>query len=294
VQRQLGHEVLLEQTWDGEESDVMLSLHARHSYPSVKATPRLTPNTPLILALTGTDLYRDIRSDEAAIESVELATALIPLQEKGVEKLEPRHRRKARVIYQSAEPVRRLPPAKRRFDVCVLGNLRAEKDPFRTVLATRLLPPPRAFALIHVGKPYSEGCAEEARVHAAESPRYHWIGKVPRWKARRLLARSRLPMQTSIMEGGANAISEALAARVAVPTSYIRGNVGIVGEDYPGYYLVGDEKALARVLYRGETDDTFYETLEAQCHEHRYLVLPKREKAALGSLVEEVRSRTVG
>ena len=54
-------------------------------------------------------------------------------------------------------------------------------------------------------------------------------------------------MQTSIMEGGANAISEALAARLPVPTSYIRGNVGIVGEDYPGYYLVGDEKALARV-----------------------------------------------
>jgi putative glycosyltransferase (TIGR04348 family) len=267
--------------------------------PFCKGYATAYPEHPLILALTGTDLYRDIRSDEAAIESVELATALIPLQEKGVEKLEPRHRRKARVIYQSAEPVRRLPPAKRRFDVCVLGNLRAEKDPFRTVLATRLLPPPRAFAssrvrVIHVGKPYSEGYAEEARLHAAESPRYRWIGKVPRWKARRLLARSRLPMQTSIMEGGVNAISEALAARVPVPTSYIRGNVGIVGEDYPGYYLVGDEKAPARVLYRGETDDTFYETLEARCHEHRYLVLPKREKAALGSLVEEVRSRTVG
>lgn len=97
-----------------------------------------------------------------------------------------------------------------------------------------------------MGKPYSEGCAEEARLHAAESPRYRWIGKVPRWKARRLLARSRLPMQTSIMEGGANAISEALAARLPVPTSYIRGNVSILGEDYPGYYLVGDEKALTR------------------------------------------------
>ena len=114
--------------------------------PFCKGYATAYPEHPLILALTATDLYRDIRSDEAAKESVELATALIPLQEKGVEKLEPRHRRKACVIYESAEPVRRLPPAKRRFDVCVLGNLRAEKDPFRTVLAVRLLPPPRAFA----------------------------------------------------------------------------------------------------------------------------------------------------
>jgi len=80
------------------------------------------------------------------------------------------------------------------------------------------------------------------------------------------------------MEGGANAISEALAARVPVLASYIPGNVGILGEDYPSYYLVGDDKALARLLYRGETNGTFYETLEARCDERRYLVLPKRER----------------
>jgi len=63
----------------------MISLHARHSYPSVKGYATAYPERPLMLALTGTDLYRDIRSDEAAKESVELATALILLQEKGVE-----------------------------------------------------------------------------------------------------------------------------------------------------------------------------------------------------------------
>ncbi len=45
---------------------------------------------------------------------------------------------------------------------------------------------------------------------------------------------------------------------------------------------MGDEKTVVRLLYRGETDGTFYETLEARCHERRYVVLPKREKAALG------------
>ena len=79
-----------------------------------------------------------------------------------------------------------------------------------------------------------------------------------------------------------------------VLTLYIPGNVSILGKYYPGCYPVGDEKALARLLYRGEIDDTYYETLETRCDERRYLVLPKREKAALGSLVEEARSRTVG
>ncbi len=61
---------------------------------------------PLVVALTGTALYRDIRSDDSAKESLELATALIVLQDKGPEELEPRHREKSRVIYQSAEPVK--------------------------------------------------------------------------------------------------------------------------------------------------------------------------------------------
>ena len=84
------------------------------------------------------------------------------------------------------------------------------------------------------------------------------------------------------------------ATRLPVLASYIPGNVSVLGEDYPGYYSVGDEKALVRLLYCGETDGTFYETFEARCDERRYVVLPKREKATLGSLVEEARSRTVG
>jgi hypothetical protein len=64
--RQLGHKVLLEQIWGGEESDVMISLHARRSHPSIKGYATAYPERPLVVVLTGTDLYRDIRSDEAA------------------------------------------------------------------------------------------------------------------------------------------------------------------------------------------------------------------------------------
>ena len=285
--RQTGHEVLLEESWSGNEPDVMIALHARRSHPSIKRYTAAHHGRPLIVTLTGTDLYRDIRFDEAARESLELATALIVLQEKGLEELEPRHRAKARTIYQSANPMQPLLSAEGYFDVCVIGHLRDEKDPFRTALAAQLLPPSSCNRLTHTGRPYNEKFAEEARLHTLKTHRYRWLGETPWREARRLLARSRLLAQTSVMEGGANVVSEALASGVPVVASDIPGNVGMLGEDYPGYYPVGDEEALARLLYRAETDEEFYATLEARCKARNYLVLPEREKAALGRLVKE-------
>ena len=286
--RQLGHEVLLEESWSVGEPDLMIALHARRSHPSIRRYATACPNRPLIVVLTGTDLYRDIRSDEAARESLELATALVVLQEKGPEELEPHHRAKTRVVYQSAEPVKRQPPTKRYFDVCVIGHLRDEKDPFRTALAARLLPPTSRVRVTHTGRPYDDEFARRAQLEASENTRYRWIGEVLPWKARRVLARSRLLAQTSVMEGGANVVSEALASGVPVVASDIPGNVGMLGDDYPGYYPVGDEEALSRLLYRAETDGAFYETLEAGCEGRRNLVLPGREKEALRNLVEEI------
>src|SRR4051794_5630179 len=124
--RNLGHEVLLEELWAGEESDMMIALHARWSRPSIRRYAATYPERPLVVALTGTDLYRDIRSDESAKESLELATTLIVLQEMALKELKPRHQAKTYVIYQSAEPVKPRSPAKGYFDVCVLGHLRAE------------------------------------------------------------------------------------------------------------------------------------------------------------------------
>ena len=40
-----------------DEADVLLALHARRSAPSVAAWANAHPGRPLVLALTGTDLY---------------------------------------------------------------------------------------------------------------------------------------------------------------------------------------------------------------------------------------------
>lgn len=286
--RELGYEVTVEENWGGEPSDLMIALHTRRSHSSIKRYAEAHPDRPLVAVLTGTDLYRDIRFDRSARESLELATRVVVLQEAGLAELEARYRAKARVIYQSAEPVRPQPKAKTFFDVCVVGNLRAEKDPFRCALAARLLPSDSRVRITHVGKAHSEDFAERARALTATETRYRWLGEVPRWRVRRLLSRSRLLVQSSVMEGGANAVTEALASGVPVIASRIPGNVGMLGGDYPGYYPVEDEQSLALMLQRAETDAAFLGSLEERCAARRHLTLPGRERGALGGLVAEV------
>ena len=283
-----GHEVTVEEAWSREEADLMISLHARRSHPSISAFAEAHPDKPLVVVLTGTDLYRDVRTDENARQSLELATNLVVLQEAALDELGPRHRDKTRVIYQSAEPAKPRQPNERYFDVCVIGNLREVKDPFRAALAARLLPTESRIRISHAGKAQDEGFEKEARAHMDASPRYRWLGELPHEEVCMLLSRSRLLVQSSLMEGGANSVCEALSAATPVLASNISGNVGMLGEDYPGYYPVGHTEALASLLEKAEHDEEFYRSLEAACDARRYLVSPEHERGALESLMVEI------
>jgi putative glycosyltransferase (TIGR04348 family) len=286
--RQLGHRVALRGDYRGERCDLLVALHARKSAAAVEAYRAARPRAPLVVTLTGTDLYEDIRSDPAARRSLELASRLVVLQPLAIQELDERLRSKARVIYQSAV-VPRVP--RRRtgsFDVCVLGHLRPVKDPFRTALASRLLPASSRVRVLHVGAALSPDMAEQAVAEAADNPRYRWLGDLPRPRALRLLARCRLLAITSRLEGGANAVSEAIAAGVPVVSSHIAGSVGILGADYPGYFPVGDTEALAALLTRAETDAGYYKELKARCRRLRPLFRPARERAAWRGLLREL------
>jgi glycosyltransferase involved in cell wall biosynthesis len=85
---------------------------------------------------------------------------------------------------------------------------------------------------------------------------------------------------SSRMEGGANVVSEAIAAGLPVIASNIDGNIGLLGDDYNGYYPVEDEAALAKVLYRAETDPAFLRRLDEQCRARAPLFDPALERAA--------------
>jgi putative glycosyltransferase (TIGR04348 family) len=287
----LGHRVAIGQHYDGMGSDLLVALHARKSYDSVRAFHRFYPDRPLVVALTGTDLYRDIRTSQRARHSLELADRLVVLQPCGLEQLPAGLRDKTRVIYQSAERRTKTALTSRRrktFEVCVLGHLRAEKDPLRAALALRRLPPTSRVRVTHAGQALSPDLARQARTAMARDPRYRWLGEVPRWRARRILERSDALVLSSRLEGGANVVSEAIAAGVPVLASRIPGSVGLLGAGYPGFYPVGDTEALTDLMNRAQSDERFYRRLLAWCQALRPLVDPARERAAWQGLLAEL------
>jgi putative glycosyltransferase (TIGR04348 family) len=289
ILRSLGHRLTTGQEYEGHPCDLLIALHARRSHEAIMHYRQLYPHGPLVVALTGTDLYRDIHTSKRAQESLEVADRLVVLQPCGRDELPAQLRRKVRVIYQSAIPIRaRVTKSERSFDVCLLGHLRYEKDPFRTALALRLLLPSSRIRVIHAGQALNAVMAKQARTLMAREPRYRWIGEVPRWRARRFLARSRLLVLSSRMEGGANVISEAVVEGVPVLASRISGSVGLLGSHYPGFFEVGDTQALARLLWQAESDTRFYTRLHDWCVRLAPRFQPERERAAWESLLHEL------
>jgi putative glycosyltransferase (TIGR04348 family) len=286
--RALGHRVTVCKEYRGERCDLLVALHAGRSAESVRAFREQYPHAPVVVALTGTDLYDQIHTRPEARRSLELASRLVVLQPLGVEELPENLWDRVRVIYQSVEPPGfHSSPRPDVFEVCVLGHLREVKDPFRTAKASRLLPAESRLRVLHLGAALSPAMAAEARAEAAANPRYHWLGDVPRWRALRALARCRLLVLSSRLEGGANVISEALAVSVPVLASRIPGSVGLLGPDYPAYFPFGDTRALADLLGRAELDPAFYRTIQKHCARLRGLTDPARERRSWKRLLDE-------
>jgi len=308
---ELGHRVDIAIEYRGEDCDLLIALHAFKSYRSIRRFRDARPSDPLVVGLTGTDLYGDIHTRSEAMESLGLATRLVLLQPLGRAMLPAAVQDKARVIYQSVQvphgaaldaglltqpaPTAGSGDPRRAlgvFEVCVMGHLRPVKDPLRTALAARLLPAASRIQVLHIGGALSEELAEQARAEEAGNRRYHWLGELPRSESLVVLSRCRLLALTSESEGGANVISEAVVVGVPVISSQIAGSIGLLGDDYPGYFPVGNTQALADLLWRAETDTEFYNTLRDRCALLRPLFDPTREKQSWEDLLRELFPRS--
>jgi glycosyltransferase involved in cell wall biosynthesis len=153
--RGAGHRVKIALAWQGEPCDLLIALHARRSHDSV-----LRYKGPLVVVLTGTDLYQDLPDSAEARRSLELADRLIVLQEAALEELAPTVKRKAKIVYQSSDTTLRQAPPRQPFRVAVVGHLREVKDPFRAALALSHLPDP-ALEVVHVGGALEDRFAEK-------------------------------------------------------------------------------------------------------------------------------------
>jgi len=287
--RSLGHSVRVAIRWDGRPADAMIALHARRSHASIADYRERCPEKPLVVALTGTDLYRDIRKDRDARASLALADRLVVLQDMGRLELARGLRRKVRVVYQSAPTPTPATRPSRTFRIAVLGHLREEKDPFRAAAALAHLRDLPDIEIVHLGQALSRDMEREAKRLMHADARYRWLGGMPHGVALRWLAASHLMVLSSRMEGGANVVCEASAARVPVIASRVSGNIGMLGRGYPGYFRLGDEQELARLIRRAALDPAFYARLKRLTAARRPLFLPSAERAGLRALLAGLR-----
>lgn len=270
----------------------MIALHARRSADSIRAWATACPDRPLIVVLTGTDLYRDIHSDASAQQSLALATHLVVLQQGGLATLPAAWHSKTQVIYQSAPALLPARKSSRRFRAVMVGHLREEKGPLTFMkAATHNLAPGIYFD--QIGQALEPRFAEAAQATAQHTPRYRWLGGMSRAATRQRIKRAHVLVNCSQMEGGAQVILEAVQSGTPVLASRISGNIGMLGADYAGYFALGDDAGLAALIRRCAGEAGFLELLQTQCRQRAPLFDPQEEKRLVINLLDSALNRLV-
>jgi putative glycosyltransferase (TIGR04348 family) len=272
-------EIMLQ--WDGRSFDAMLALHARRSADSIAQWAAKFPDKLIVLALTGTDLYRDIAVDPLAQQSLKLAHCLVVLQDMAPKSLSAEFQSKCQVIFQSTP--RRQPVLKttQKLRALMVGHLRAEKSPETYFAAARSLAHRPDIVLDHIGAPLDAELGKLARQLALDVPTYRYLGEQTHEQTRARIARAHVLVHPSRMEGGAHVVMEAVMSGTPVLASRIDGNVGMLGVDYDGYFPLGDVQALANMLLRCKNEPHFFDHLNKQCTQRTPLFEPLAEKTAL-------------
>ena len=295
--RMLGghYRVRLTDEWRAGDDDLMIALHARRSAASVAAWHHAHGGRrPLVLVLTGTDLYRDITQDAGAQQSLQLADRLVVLNELGLRSLPAAWRVKAVVCLQSAATRRPRPKTGRHLRALMVGHLREEKSPGTYFEAARLLAGRSDILLDHIGGPLDDTLAAEAQALMRAQPRYRWLGALPHGATRARIQAAHVLVHTSRIEGGAHVVIEALTSGTPVLASRIDGNLGLLGTDYAGIFDWGDAAALATLLRRARDDAAMLPALQAQCDLRAPLFTPEHERHTLLQLLATLQALPTG
>ena len=259
----------------------MIALHARRSAEAIAAWHARHGDQRLALVLTGTDLYRDIAEDAAAQRSLALAGRIVVLQSCGIAGLPDTCRSKAQVIYQSAPIRQSLPKSAYRLRAVMVGHLRSEKSPETLFAAARHLVDHTDIFIDHIGAALDPALGDAAQATMAVCPNYRWLGALTHAETRRRIQRAHLLIHASHMEGGAHVIIEAIQSGTPVLASRVDGNVGMLGEDYGGYFPWNDAESLARQLITCRASPALLDELWQQCRRRAALFSPAAEAQAV-------------
>lgn len=307
--RKLGHRVLLHRVRDEgvkpmPSGDLLIALHAGHSHSAILQWKRRDPAAEVILVLSGTDLHQQLPAGGAArrrvIESLKASDRWVALHQQAdlflPAELLGSQPHGVHFIPQSARP---LPggrdPIGSKLRLLVIGFLRAVKDPLLPVEALKYLPDPladgRTVEIVHLGGALSRQWQRRAEATAAREPRWRWLGTVPRARLRRYLGTSHLLVHPSREEGGANVISEALVAGIPILASDAPGNLGLLGDQYPGQFRRGDGRQLAEQILRWVEDAGFRKQLQSRSKRLRGNHTVEAETTAWRGLLAELRGK---
>ncbi|HEY2628033.1 MAG TPA: selenoneine biosynthesis selenosugar synthase SenB [Usitatibacter sp.] len=282
--------VIVQSEWDGTHCDAMIALHARRSATSIARFAANRASPALAVVLTGTDLYRDLPRHLEVPRSLDAARRIVVLQEEALRSLQARWRRKARVVLQSATPLRTVRKTRIALHCVAVGHLRPEKDPRTLFAAMRLIPHELPITLRHIGAPLDAALARQAKALAKQDSRYRYSGALSHGLTRAAIQSAHLLVHPSAIEGGANVISEAVMSGTAIVASRIAGNIGLLGRSYPGYFEAGDASGLARRLVQAWKDVNYRKRLQKACTARKAALSPAGERRALRNLLAEMLS----
>ncbi len=288
ILRRLGHRVRIQTEYDGEATDLMVAIHAWRSAASAALFKERQPDSPLVVLLSGTDIYRfQYEAPEPTLATMRAADRLVGLHDRVQLDIPAALAEKLHIIYQSCRAPRQpRKPTGRAFQVCVVGHLRDEKDPLRAALAARLMPRDSRLRVVHLGVAYTQQWADAATQEANDNPRYEWRGALPAWQVRGFYTRCHAMVMSSVMEGGANVVTEAIVADLPVLASDISGNRGLLGDAHEGYFPARDEHELATLLMKCEEDRDFLESLASAVAPRKALLTQDAELAAWRELLD--------
>ncbi len=82
ILRQLGHRVQVASGYDGKPADAMVAIHAWRSAAAIERFKAEFPTRPVILQLSGTDIYQYIDTDPGpTLRAMEQADRLVALND---------------------------------------------------------------------------------------------------------------------------------------------------------------------------------------------------------------------
>ncbi len=309
----LGHRpqvVFTDQPANIRPCDVVVGLHALKSADSVDRVRRATATAgqappKLVVALTGTDLYPELTTAPKARAQLEAANALVVLHEGARDALPQAWRSKIHVVRQSAVAVRALeesPFADDGLDVLIAANLRTVKDPMlavRAVAKLRKQPPskPDIPLRLHLCGASLDQNLEAELVGEIKSwdkltpsqATLTWHGGIPHDHLQQWIASADAMLITSKNEGGSNVLSEAVVADLPVLTTAIQGSLGLLGDDHPGAFPIGDVDGCAAMLAKFWASPTFRAELKQRSRTLAPIFAPEAERAAWSACLASLR-----